>query len=43
MEGRFDILLKEVDLKSHNIALCTVFLPFVRLIICAVTVTVLGH
>ena len=43
MEGRFDILLKGVNLKSHNIALWTVFLPFVRLQICALTVTVLGR
>jgi len=43
MEGRFDILLEGVNLKSHNIALWTVFLPFVRLQICALTVTVLGR
>ena len=43
MEGRFDILLEGVNLKSHNIALWTVFLPFVRLQICALTVTMLGR
>jgi hypothetical protein len=43
MKDRFDILLKGVNLKSLKIALCTVFLPFLRFIMCAVTVTVLGH
>jgi hypothetical protein len=43
IKGRFDTLLQGVDLKSHNVALLTVFLPFLRCIICAVTVTTLGH